>query len=151
MVVSQADYYRLPVADVTPSKPFSVAQWRSAMQGLFRSLSVPKRSTVLLGSTPILAQAGPVCLAAHRDEVQACSSPARDAVPKLGQADRQAALRSHVGYVDTTPWFCSTMCTAIIGPYEVYDSTWDPHLGSVGQLLADCARHRPGTRPGGGR
>jgi hypothetical protein len=149
LVVSQADYYRLPVADVTPSKSFSSAQWQAAMEGLFRSLTVPKRSTVVLGSTPILAQAGPVCLAAHPDEVQACSSPARDAVPKLGTADRRAALHSHVGYVDTTPWFCSSTCTAIIGPYEVYDSTgthisgvWAKYLQNV---VADALRHPQGV------
>ncbi len=150
LVVSQADYYRLPLANVTPTKSFSASQWQSAMEGLFRSLTVPTRTTVLLGSTPILAQAGPVCLAAHPDDVQACSSPARDAVPRLDQADRQAALRSHVGYVDTTPWFCTTTCTPIIGPYEVYDSTgthisgvWAKYLQNV---LAEAVTHAQETR-----
>ena len=23
-------------------------------------------------------------------------------------------------YVDVTPWFCSTICTAVVGRYEVY-------------------------------
>ena len=41
---------------------------------------------VLFGTTPILAQAGPVCLAAHPSDVQACSSPARDAVPRLSRS-----------------------------------------------------------------
>jgi hypothetical protein len=84
----------------------------------------------LLGSTPMLAQAGPVCLAAHPTDVQGCSSPARDAVPRLSHVDRRAALAKHVAYIDTTPWFCSSTCTPIIGSYEVYDAS-GTHISGV--------------------
>ena len=46
---------------------------------------------VLLGSTPILPQVAPVCLAAHPSDVQRCSSPASAAVPALTDVDRAAS------------------------------------------------------------
>jgi hypothetical protein len=33
------------------------------------------------------------------------------------------AADQHVQFVDTSPWFCTTVCTAVIGSYEVYDTT----------------------------
>jgi peptidoglycan/LPS O-acetylase OafA/YrhL len=151
LVFSQADYYRLPIANVSPTTPFSAAQWKSGLDGLFRGFRVPKMKMVLLGSTPILARPGPVCLAEHPTEVQVCSTPARLAVPRLAQVDQEAARADHVGYIDTTPWFCSLTCTAIIGDYEVYDATgthisgvWAKYLQNVlaGALSFPAPAHR---------
>jgi peptidoglycan/LPS O-acetylase OafA/YrhL len=130
LVFSQADYYRLPIANVSPLKPFSPAQWQQGLLDMFNSFSVPRSRMVFLGTTPMLAQAGPVCLASHPKDVQACSSPARYAVSRLNQADRQAALVGHVRYINTVPWFCSDTCTAIIGNLEVYDSSGS-HISGV--------------------
>jgi hypothetical protein len=130
LVFSQADYYRLPDTTGSTLKPFSAAQWQRGLDNLFRSFNVPNMKMALLGSTPMLAQAGPVCLAAHPTDVQGCSSPARDAVPRLSHVDRRAALAKHVAYIDTTPWFCSSTCTPIIGSYEVYDAS-GTHISGV--------------------
>jgi hypothetical protein len=125
VVFSQADYYRLP-----SGKEFSHAQWSRGLDALFKSLTVPNTRLVLLGTTPMLGQAGPVCLAEHPTDVQQCSSPAHDAVSRLNRTDRQTTLAAHVGFVDTVQWFCSTVCSPIIGKYEVYDAT-GTHISSV--------------------
>jgi hypothetical protein len=38
----------------------------------------------------------------------------------LDAAERSAAQDSDVQYIDPTPWFCSTTCTAIVDRYVVY-------------------------------
>ena len=79
--------------------------------------------TYLLGTTPRPAHASPLCLAAHVDDLQQRSSPVSTAVLPLDGIDRAAASTAHVGYVDTVPWFCSRMCTPIIGGLDVYYPT----------------------------
>ncbi len=37
-----------------------------------------------------------------------------------GKAEEQAVQSVGGHYVDVTPWFCSAMCTAVIGNYQVY-------------------------------
>ena len=148
LVFSQADYYRLPIPNVSPTTPFSAAQWGHGLDALFRGFRVRGMRMVLLGSTPILAQRGPVCLAQHPTEVQVCSSPARLAVPRLAQVDQQVAKADHVLYIDTVPWFCSATCTPIIGSYEVYDATgthitgvWAKYLQNAVAEALDLSKH----------
>jgi peptidoglycan/LPS O-acetylase OafA/YrhL len=127
LVVSQADFYANPAPPGAPSVPFTAAQWGRGLDGLFHSFTVPHMKTVMLGSTPILRRflftGSPLCLSQHADDVQHCSDAADAAVPQLEPTDRSAALANHVTYIDTVPWFCSSICTAIIGKYEVYDTS----------------------------
>jgi SGNH domain (fused to AT3 domains) len=123
LVISQADGYGPPVPAGAPSVPFAAGQWHQGLTRLFTSFNVPGMRTVLLGTTPVLAQAGPVCLAAHPDDVQKCSSRAATSVPPLNEVDRSTALEHHVSFIDTIPWFCTATCTPIIGKYEVYDTS----------------------------
>ena len=121
LVFSQADFYSPPGAAASQSAPFTAAQWRRGFDDLVGTLAVPRSRMVLLGSTPILAQVAPVCLAAHRSDLQLCSSPASVAVPPLVAVDRSAALADHVAYIETVPWFCTNVCSPIIGGGDVYD------------------------------
>jgi len=106
---------------------------------------------VLLGSTPILPHVAPVCLAAHPSDVQRCSSPASAAVPALTDVDRAAARADHVAYVDTVPWFCSDVCTAIIGSSDVYDVSGEHISGTRAMALRDVVGQALGLdAPGGG-
>jgi peptidoglycan/LPS O-acetylase OafA/YrhL len=127
LVVSEANYYNVPGAPGTPLHPFTPTQWQHGLEELFRSVSAPNMRTVLLGTTPILGHyldsGSPACLSDNPDNVQRCSLPTRDAVPQLDQIERATALANQVSYIDTVPWFCSSVCTPIIGKYEVYDAT----------------------------
>jgi hypothetical protein len=38
----------------------------------------------------------------------------------LDQADFSLTESLHIRYIDPTPWFCSSACTAVVGPYDVY-------------------------------
>jgi len=131
LVVSQLD-----TVSAQPAKRRKL--WRKGLDELFNSFKVPTMKEVLLGSTPTLAQGGPVCLSVHRDDAQVCSSSARTSVPRLSKVDKETALANHVEYIDTTPWFCSKICTPVVGNYELYDtsgvhitSAWAQYLQNV--------------------
>jgi hypothetical protein len=130
LVFSEADYYSLPIAKASPMRPFGKAAWARGLHDLFNSFTVSKTKMAFLGDIPMLVDGGPECLAAHPQDAQDCSSPARLSIPSLIQVDRQAALAAHVRYINTIPWFCTQTCTSIIGPYEVYDAT-GAHVSSI--------------------
>lgn len=69
---------------------------------------------------PLLPQSGPVCLASHPDNAQACSAPQRNAQRGLDPVDDATTERNGVHYIDPTSWFCSQTCTAVIANYAVY-------------------------------
>src|SRR5664280_71531 len=144
LIFSQGDGYGPPVAQGAAPVTFTPRQWQLGLDDLFRSFTVPAVRQVLLGTTPVLAQAGPVCLAAHPDDVQRCSSPAASAVSPLNEVDQVTALGNHVGYIDTIPWFCSVTCTAIIGKYEVYDVTGAHVSGAWAMYLRNVLSHALG-------
>jgi peptidoglycan/LPS O-acetylase OafA/YrhL len=105
---------------------FSPGQWETGFTRLLHDVHAPGRETVVLGNIPILPQPGPSCLALHPDDVQACSGPLVTAFTPYNRAERASAQANHVPYVNLTPWFCSTVCTAVIGHYEVYSD--DTHI-----------------------
>ena len=43
-----------------------------------------------------------------------------------GDTDRAVAKQAGVQYIDVFPWFCSAVCTAVIGNMVVYG--WDWHI-----------------------
>jgi hypothetical protein len=90
-------------------------------------ITSPKTTKVILGPTPQLGKvpyptmSAVECLAAHEDDVQACSSRRATMSPYLyGDTDRAVAKQAGVQYIDVFPWFCSSVCTAVIGNMVVY-------------------------------
>ena len=115
LVVSQDSTY----AEPRSTTGFSVSQWRNGLAGLFKV--VPSSTEkVFFGNIPLLPQSGPNCLSVHPVDVQACSTPVTRAYRPFDPAELSVAQSLHIRYIDPTPWFCSNVCTAIIGPYEVY-------------------------------
>lgn len=115
----------------------SPAQWEKGLSALFASIRVPNLRTVYLGGTPDFLQLPTQCLAEHVADLQACSLPVRIAVPPLNQAERAPALSAGVDYIDPIPWFCSNVCSPVIGDHEVYldhihiTATWALYLRLV--------------------
>jgi hypothetical protein len=61
------------------------------------------------------------CLAAHEEDVQACSSPRATMLPYLyADTDRAVPKQAGVQYIDVFPWFCSAVCTSVVGNMVVY-------------------------------
>jgi peptidoglycan/LPS O-acetylase OafA/YrhL len=114
---------------------YSSAQWQQGLVNTVRMLDVPARHVVVLGNTPILRQPAAECLSLHPSDVQSCSSPNAAFEAQYNRAERAAAAEVGAKYVSVLPWFCSTICTPVIGKYVVY---WDKYhiTGSYGVYLA---------------
>lgn len=82
---------------------FTAKQWQAGMLTLLRDVKSPKTRKVVLGNIPILPETPATCLAAHVDDVQACSAPRAVAVSPFTQVERAAALAGRARYIDTTP------------------------------------------------
>ena len=101
--------------------PPTLAQWQAGLEQSINSITSPGTKKVVWGDIAYLAQTGPDCLAAHETDVQACSTPASQAVlTDHEQVLKAAAQATGATYIATTPWLCTSTCTAVIGKYEVY-------------------------------
>lgn len=107
--------------------PVTRAVWAAALLKTLRLITSPKTAKVILGPTPQLGKlpfptvSTVDCLAAHEDDVQECSSPRAAMSPYLyDDTDRAVATQAGVQYIDVFPWFCSSVCTAVIGNMVVY-------------------------------
>ena len=125
----------LVLTQMATTHGFSTRQWETGLTRVLHAVDVPGRRTVVLGNIPILPVAGPTCLALNPDDVQVCSGPLVTAFTPYNRAEQASARANNVPYVNPTPWFCSTVCTAIIGHYEVY-SDYDHITAAYAQYLS---------------
>lgn len=125
IVVSEEDNYATPRTAHSQYGSFTPTEWRRGVRELFAFISKPGRTVDMLGNIPVLSQSGPTCLADHSEDAQLCSvdKSAASASP-LNSIERNAAKASGERFVDPTPWFCSTRCTAIIDGFDVYLDKW---------------------------
>ena len=93
---------------------------RADSRSLFGEIRIPHTEKIFLGNIPLLSQSGPSCLSTHLDDAQACSNPSLKRTDVLIRAEFSSAAALHIRYIDPTPWFCSNVCTAVVGPYNVY-------------------------------
>jgi hypothetical protein len=101
-------------------KPISNQEWAQGTAAALQQIStIPQR--FVFGDIPYLEQSTPECLAAHQDDVTACSAPVSTAV-NSEHIRTEAAATAAAGavYVDPTPWLCSSICTPVIGNMIVY-------------------------------
>jgi hypothetical protein len=112
---------------IPPSgQPPTLAQWQLGLEHAIASITSPGTKKVVWGDIAYLAQTGPDCLAAHETDVQTCSTPASQAVLTDHEQVLQAAAQATgATYVATTPWLCTSTCTAVIGKYDVYADSSD--------------------------
>ena len=121
LVVTQRADWMMPNGSNGGARPFTVAEWKRGVTTMFHALHLPATKQVLLGNSPEFTFDPHICLFSNQHNVQACSEAAsRAVVAGFNGAERSAAQDSGVGYIDVTPWFCSTTCTAIIDHYRVY-------------------------------
>jgi hypothetical protein len=94
--------------------------WHAGLSNLYSAVIPSSGRVIYLGNIPLLPRAGPTCLGQHPDNVQACSAPADVTRSPLTPLDRAVTATAGAEYVDPFPWFCTSICTAVIGHYDVY-------------------------------
>jgi hypothetical protein len=103
-------------------QPYSPARWQQGLVSTIHGLPVPPSHVVVLGNIPQHAGAGPECLSLHPQNVQQCSGPPESYVSARSRAERAATVQTGSRYIDTVPWFCTRVCSDVIGHYQPY---WD--------------------------
>jgi peptidoglycan/LPS O-acetylase OafA/YrhL len=120
VVASQDSLYKTPVTASGKSDYFSETAWQKGVTSMFDAMKIPDQNKVFLGNIPMLPQSGPACLARNTSDVQACSAPVRSTLVHLNSAEKAGTAAAHARYIETTPWFCSAICTAVVKNYVVY-------------------------------
>ncbi|WP_250031674.1 SGNH hydrolase domain-containing protein [Paractinoplanes maris] len=97
------------------------SEWRTGLTETLRTLRRFAGQVVVLGNTPVLDQSAPECLAAHPDDIKACTTSRADATARLwNDAEADAAEATGTGYISVLPWLCTAVCTPVIGNVTVY-------------------------------
>jgi peptidoglycan/LPS O-acetylase OafA/YrhL len=146
LVVSQNTPLLAPASADGAQHEISPVQSGRGLLAFFRSIHDPGVEKVVLGDIPKLAEPPPACLSAHPNDVQVCSVPVQAASDSEGLYNWGELLAvTKVGgrYIQTTPWFCSRVCTAVVGNHVVYmdqlhmTATYAQYLATVmGQALS---------------
>jgi hypothetical protein len=127
------------------TRSYTPAQWGQGLHDAMKQLDVPTSRIVVLGNIPVLPESGPQCLSRNTDDVQKCSGPVSYIDRQYIDAERSAATGVDARYIDVTPWFCSSTCTAIVDHYEVYFDRY--HITSdYSFFLADVLAQALGTK-----
>ena len=113
LIVSQASDYEDPTG-----RRYTPMQWQGGLTVLFAHIAAPHAVKIVLGNLP--SSKGPDCVAQHVDDVQLCATPPRSSLTPYNNAERLVADAEGARYIDVTPWFCGSTCSAVIGDYDVY-------------------------------
>lgn len=100
------------------------AAWADGLQRTLDRITPVGTRKVVLGDIPRWRGALD-CLAVDGSDVQACSKelrPVTDAT--YNDVEQDVATRAGVPYVDVTSWFCTSVCTAVIGNMVVYSNDY---------------------------
>ena len=104
----------------------SASTWTAGMVKTLNAITAPGVQKIVLSDVPSLGNPYPGevaanCLALHPQNVQACSTPTSIATRAgLRQANQAGAEQGGAAYINVTPWFCSSTCTAVVGNTLVY-------------------------------
>ncbi len=121
VVVTQRDLYSYPSAGGAPPRFIPLDAWQQGLTEFLYDITKPGIGRIVLGDLPVLGRSPAACLSEHAANVQACSTSASLAVAhRFNAAERVAAMATNSRYIDITPWFCATSCSAVIDHYAVY-------------------------------
>ena len=101
---------------------YDESQWQQGLTDVFQAIKVPNVRYEVIGNIPALPKAGPDCLSQNSHDVQRCIAPLSEALPKAyATTAEETAVRAVGGtYIDVVPWFCSRVCSPVIGKFGVY-------------------------------
>jgi peptidoglycan/LPS O-acetylase OafA/YrhL len=124
------------------------ADYATGYANLLKQLQGPGRELFVMGDVPLLSQDPPRCLAAHPSTALECATTTPTAVPGHEQQSAlDGAQQAGAGYIDLTPWLCTTaLCPAIIGHYVAYQDQY--HItGTYAQALTPLVAKAIGLAP----
>ncbi len=139
LVITQRDgsFYRRPSAGGITTPAFTTSQWQAGLKELLAHSKRSSGRVLVLGDTPLLDQSPPICLSIHPHNLSECSTPTVQAVSPYLASEQAAASQTGASYINTTPWFCSATCTAVVDRYIVdwdqdhVTNTYARHLSNV--------------------
>ncbi len=127
---------------------YTRSQWQQGLEAGLRQITIPKSRIVILGNIPLLPQDPPVCLAQNATNIQTCSGSLHTMYTSYNEAENAAAAQSDIRYINVEPWFCSNVCTAVVGRYRVFYNQY--HVSADYSLvLADVLWNALGLPPVG--
>jgi SGNH domain (fused to AT3 domains) len=129
--------------------------WAAGLLKTLNMITSTKTKKVVIGDVPRPGHnpwsnvSGPYCLAAHEDDVQACSSQRATVLKGLyNDVEQSVAKQAGAQYIDVFPWFCSSVCTEVIGNMVVFldqnhiTSTYATYLSGALQAALQPAMTR---------
>ena len=121
VVVTQRSLYQMPSVNGSVPPYATASAWETGLREMLDAVTVPGVAKVVLGDIPLRPVDPSTCLAQHKDDVQACSTPAAEAgASSYDHAEQVAASASGARYQGVIPWFCSSVCTNVIDRFAVY-------------------------------
>ena len=115
LIVSQTAKYRMPDGVL-----YTKRQWQRSVTQLLNEAATSETVKVVIGNLTAPQSSGPVCLARHVDDVQACSAAPNHVYSVFNSAAKLGAKAAGGRYIDVTPWFCSRTCSSVIGNDAIY-------------------------------
>jgi hypothetical protein len=114
----------------TATRAISNLQWRTGLQRTITLLKSAKTKVAVIGDLIAFTYEVPGCLGAYPTKVQACAvKNPNPHQPGHQGAEKLAAAKENVAYIDPLPWLCTSTCSPVIGNMIVYaDSN---HLTSI--------------------
>jgi SGNH domain (fused to AT3 domains) len=113
VVVVTSEFY---TSRLSNNQPVTPSEWSLGLRRTLAAFKTPGIIKIVLGDIPYLAQDGASCLAAHESDIRLCSRNRAAAVlTSHDNAERSAAIAEGAKYISVVSWFCSSVCTAIVG------------------------------------
>lgn len=104
-------------------KPFTKAQWQSALESTIHTIQSPTTKVAVLEDIPFLDSNPPeACISRYPTHIQAeCSVPnPNPRYPGQQVAEQDAATATGSAFIETIPWICSHRCSPVIGSFFSY-------------------------------
>jgi hypothetical protein len=123
VIVITGEFEDAVIASKSPSAGSVPEQWQAGEEKTLAALKMAGSEEVVLGNIADLKTSGPTCLARHPSDVQACSLSLAKAESywSLYYAAEQAAAKAEgAKYINVLPWLCSSICSPVIGNFDVY-------------------------------
>ena len=131
MVVVSSTLYGVALPATPDSDAGVDAAWAKGYVTTTDALRTSAKKVVVIGDSPVEDADPGECLAAHKSDITACSYPTRYALAAgHDDAQRAAAKKARLPYVDVTGWFCSdTVCPMVVDGMLTHFDKW--HVSAV--------------------
>jgi hypothetical protein len=144
VVVITGEFEDAVINSQSPSAGDGPEQWQAGEEKALEAIGMAGSEDVVLGNIADLKTSGPTCLARHPSDVQACSLSLAKAETYWSlyyDAEQAAAAAEGAYYINVLPWLCSTICSPVIGNFDVYFNEFhitSTYAAYLSQILHDA-------------